>query len=32
VTTPLEQKVNGVENMIYKKSTNANDGTMKLAV
>ncbi len=28
VATPLEQKMNGVENMIYMKSTNANDGTL----
>jgi len=28
VATPLEQQINGVENMIYMKSTNANDGTM----
>ena len=32
VATPLEQKVNGVENMIYMKSTNANDGTLLLKV
>jgi HAE1 family hydrophobic/amphiphilic exporter-1 len=32
VATPLEQKVNGVENMIYMKSTNANDGTLALKV
>jgi hydrophobe/amphiphile efflux-1 (HAE1) family protein len=32
VTTPLEQKMNGVENMIYMKSTNANDGTLTLKV
>lgn len=32
VATPLEQKMNGVENSIYMKSTNANDGTMTLKV
>jgi HAE1 family hydrophobic/amphiphilic exporter-1 len=32
VATPLEQKMNGVENMIYMKSTNANDGTLSLKV
>src|SRR6476660_8723648 len=32
VATPLEQQVNGVEKMIYMKSTNANDGTMTLKV
>ena len=32
VATPLEQKVNGVEKMIYMKSTNANDGTLALKV
>ncbi len=30
VATPLEQQINGVENMIYMKSTNANDGTMTI--
>ena len=32
VATPIEQQMNGVENMLYMKSTNANDGTMTLAV
>ncbi len=32
IATPLEQKMNGVENMIYMKSTNANDGTFTLKV
>ncbi len=32
VATPLEQKINGVENMLYMKSVNANDGTLKLTV
>ena len=32
VATPLEQEINGVENMIYMKSTNANDGTMLIQV
>lgn len=32
VAAPLEQEVNGVENMLYMKSTNANDGTMALQV
>ena len=32
VATPLEQKVNGVENMLYMKSVNANDGSMQLTV
>ncbi len=32
VATPLEQKVNGVENMIYMKSVNSGDGKMSLTV
>jgi HAE1 family hydrophobic/amphiphilic exporter-1 len=32
VATPIEQKVNGVENMLYMKSVNANDGSMRLTV
>ena len=32
VATPLEQKVNGVENMLYMKSTNASNGKMTLSV
>ena len=32
VATPVEQKVNGVENMIYMKSTNASSGAMELQV
>ncbi len=32
VASPLEQEINGVENMLYMKSTNANDGTMSLDV
>ena len=32
MATPIEQQVNGVERSIYLKSTNANDGTLKLEV
>lgn len=32
IATPIEQQINGVENMIYMKSTNANDGTLSLQV
>jgi HAE1 family hydrophobic/amphiphilic exporter-1 len=32
MATPLEQQINGVDNMIYMKSTNANDGTMTIDV
>ncbi len=32
MATPLEQQINGVDNMIYMKSTNANDGTMVIDV
>ncbi len=32
VATPVEQEINGVENMIYMKSTNSNDGSMSLQV
>jgi len=32
VATPLEQQINGVDNMIYMKSVNSNDGTMNIQV
>ncbi len=32
VATPVEQKVNGVEDMIYMKSINSSDGQMRLEV
>ena len=32
VATSIEQQVNGVDNMLYMKSTNANDGTLTLSV
>ena len=32
VSTPLEQQMNGVENMLYMQSINANDGTEQLIV
>ena len=32
VTTPIEQQVNGVENMIYMSSKSGSDGTMTLTV
>ncbi len=32
VATPLEQQINGVEKMIYMKSTNSNDGQMTINV
>jgi HAE1 family hydrophobic/amphiphilic exporter-1 len=32
VSTPLEQQINGVENMIYMKSINANDGTLTIQI
>src|SRR5258708_1347602 len=32
VAAPLGQQMNGVDNMLYMQSTNANDGTMQLVV
>ncbi|MFM1744308.1 MAG: hypothetical protein RLZZ630_245, partial [Bacteroidota bacterium] len=32
VTTPIEQQVNGVENMLYMRSVNSGDGTANIQV
>ena len=32
VATPLEQQINGVENMLYMRSVNANDGSLQIRV